>query len=161
MPSSPTDAAFECMFLVDDALTHYVAIHDRIFDQQATAMSVVRNLFGGGPDFAKLHAEAKAADELWSTVEEHVEECVTVFQSGFSPRERAFFIALVPYVKAVKRTTTLLRNRQEALLSKLQGPLSLSEYQRIEREYANAAETYVRLGALLQPLSEQLFDKNA
>jgi hypothetical protein len=48
------------------------------------------------------------------------------------------------------------------LLSKLQGrPLSLSEYQRIEREYANAAETYVRLGALLQPLSEQLFDKNA
>ena len=150
------------MFLVDDALTRYVAIHDRIFDQQATVMSIIRNLFGGGPDFTKLHAEAKSSDELWSSVEEYVAECFTAFQSGLTPHELNFFTALIPYVKAVKRTTTLLRIRQEALLEKLNGrPLSLNEYQRIEREYADSVETYVRLGASLQPLTEHLFDKRA
>ena len=159
MPSSPTDAAFECMFLVDDALARYVAVHDQIFNQQATVMSVLRNLLGGGPDFLKLHEDAESVDELWSTVESHVAECFTAFQNGFTQHESVFFTALIPYVEAVKRTTTLLLRRQEALLSKLKGqPLSLAEYRSIEREYANSAQTYIHLGGSLQPLAEQLLN---
>jgi hypothetical protein len=86
------------MFLANDALTRYVRVHDRIRDHQATVMSMMRRFFGGGPDFAKLYSEAKAVDELWSAVENHIGECLTAFGAGITPPERDFFDALVPYV---------------------------------------------------------------
>ena len=157
MASSATEAAFECMFLANDALTRYVAVHDAIRDQQSTVMSMMRSLFGGGPDFAKLYSDAKAVDELWSAVEKHVGERPTAFGTGFSPSERDFFNALVPYVRAMKHTTTLLLQRQKLLVDKSQGrQISMAEYQRIERQYADSVQTYVRLGASLQPLADRL-----
>lgn len=159
MPTSPTDATFECAFLVDDALNHYVMVHDSIFKQQATVGSIVRNLFGGGPDFAKLLEEARATDRLWATVQDHVAKCFTTFESGFSTQERDFFTALLPWVQAVRQTTKLLWRRQETLFQKLQEEvLSLPEYQRIEREYADSVDAYMRLGALLQPKTERIFE---
>jgi hypothetical protein len=159
MPTSPTDATFECAFLADDALNHYVKVHDSIFKQQATFGSMVRNLFGGGPDFSKLLEEARSTDRLWATVQEHVAQCFTTFESGFSTEERDFFTALLPWVQAVRHTTKLLCRRQEALLHKLKGDaLSLAEYQRIEREYADSVDAYMRLGALVQPKMERIFD---
>ena len=160
MPTSPTDAAFECVFLVKDALAHYVAIHDRIFHQQATLGSFLRNLLGRGPDYAELLDKARSADELWSTVHEHVAACYSTFRESFTPEEHDFFDAMIPYVQAVKRTTALLYRRQEALRAKLEGhPLTLSAYRQIEREYEHSVEDYVRLAAALQPRTERLFER--
>ncbi len=159
MPTSPTDATFECAFLADDALNHYVKVHDSIFKQQATFGSIVRSLFGGRPDFSKLLEEALSTDRLWATVQDHVTQCFTTFESGFSTEERDFFTALLPWVQAIRQTTKLLCRRQEALLQKLEGDaLSLAEYQRIERDYADSVDAYMRLGASLQPRMERIFE---
>ena len=158
MPESPRDAAFECAFLADDALKHYIAIHNRIFNEQATISSMFRNLFGRGTDFEELLREARNADQLWSKVEEHVASCFGTFRNDFEQTEQEFFAELIPYVKAVRQTTMLLCKRQEALFRKLKGvTLSMSEYQQIERDYKTAVENYVRLGSSLQIRMEKLF----
>jgi len=140
------------------ALTRYVTVPDRIFKQQGTVGSIVRNLFGRGPDFSKLLDEARSADHLWATVQDHTATCFTNFEGGFSTEERDFFSALLPCVDAVKRTTALLCQRQEALVRKLQGDmLSLAKYQRIERDYADSVDAYMRLGAPLQRQMDSIF----
>ncbi|MBE0542456.1 MAG: hypothetical protein IH623_13935 [Verrucomicrobia bacterium] len=143
-----------------DALAHYVAIHDRIFQQQATLGSIFRNLFGRGPDFAELLDKARSADELCSAVQDHVAMCYNTFQDNFTPEQHDFFGAMIPYVEALKRTTALLYRRQEALRAKSQGlPFTLSAYHQIEREYEHSVEDYMRLAAVLQPRTEKLFER--
>lgn len=158
MPDSPTDAAFQCAFLVDDALNAYIAIQDQILKEQGTFGSMVRNAFGRGPNFEKLLNDAARADQLWSEVESHVTKCSAAFQNGFDPLERDFFAKLIPWVNAVKQTTSLLRRQQQALLDKLRGqPLSIKEYQKLEQDYQESVENYLHLGQSLQPLIDKLF----
>ncbi len=157
-PTSPEDAAFECAFLVSDGLTLYVKTHDALMKEQATFMSLIRSVMGGGPDFHKLLQEARSINDLWTKIQNHVQSCFKLFENGFSKSHRDFFSALLPWVDAVLRTTTLLVMRQESLLKKLEGsPLSLDRYRQIDREYSESIEAYMRLGATLQPLMDQLF----
>ncbi|MCW5554785.1 MAG: hypothetical protein KIS67_21810 [Verrucomicrobiae bacterium] len=157
MLQSTKGAAFECALLANEALKHYVSIHNRIFSEQATVTSFFRNLFGRGTNFEALLNEARSADQLWQNVDTHVAGCFGAFRDDFTQAERDFFVELLAWVKAVKKTTALLCERQEALIRKANGEsLSMSDYQQIERDYERAVESYVRLGSSVQEKMEKL-----
>lgn len=147
---TPRQLVLDCISLTNSTLAAYVELHDRA-NEAGGALSVLKGILGRGPDFRELRDAALAMDQRWQTVYELVTRSLTATTSRLSAPERAVFAALVPYVDSVKRTTALLRERQERLFENSQGRsnTSYAEQARLQEDYETSVEAYVRLGAPL------------
>lgn len=157
---TPRQLILDCIELTTSTLSAYVELHDRT-SEAGTGMSVLKSLFGRKPDFGELRDAATAMDERWQNVQELVRRSLAATASRLNVPERAVFTTLIPYVDSVKRTTALLRDRQERLFENSQGRISTSyrEQALIQTEYEASVEAYVRLGGPLNDAVSRLLAK--
>src|SRR5688500_8349429 len=140
-------AVLECGLAANDALTAYVAIHDRIFTEQATFRSVLRNLLGRGTSFEELLEDANAAHQLWIGVNESANVTRDNYGALVSPDEAQFLDALVEYAEALLAVTAILVERQQLLLKRKHRPKDVSweTFAEVQHRYDAAVTKYMEL----------------
>ena len=149
--------AIECMFIAHAALNQYVAAHDRMLKQQGTFGSMFRNLFGRGPDFGRLLAEASTIVNVWADLISGVAEQRRMYYNFSTPTECRFYDCLSPWLVAVHRATQLLEHRQRLIWEKSNGTqVNWNEYNQVEDEYAKAVMNYQAFGLALNDAVEAL-----
>ena len=160
MITNAEHAVLECGFRADDALKIYIALHDRIFAQQATIVSLFKNLFGTGTSFEALLEEAKKADRVWRDFSDFTGRTRSTHRASVSEEEALFLDSLLEYATAVHATTQILVERQELLLRRKHKPAEVSwqAYADVERRYEAAVERYRTLGLALNPRIHRIFD---
>ena len=153
-------AVLECGFAADDALKAYLAIHNRIFAQQATVISLLKNLFGAGVSFEELLEESKAANRLWVDFTFQAERTRTAYRGMVSEEEARFLDVLVEYSIAVRAATASLVERQDLLLKRKHSPKEVSwqAYTAAQDQYKAAVNRYSEQGSTLNPLMHRVFD---
>jgi hypothetical protein len=153
-------AVLECGFLANDALKAYIAIHDRIFAEQATIASLFKNLVGTGTPFEELLVEAKKADRLWLDFSDFAGRTRSKHRASVSEEEARFLDSVVEYAAAVLATTQVLVERQELLLKRKHNPSEVSwqAFTGVQKRYEVAVERYRSLGRDLNPRIHRVFD---
>lgn len=160
MLTNAEQAVLQCGFAADDALKAYIAIHDRIFAEQATAVSLLKNLFGAGVSFEELLEESQKAHRLWVDFTLQAHRTRLAYRASVSKEEARFLDVLVEYSAAVRAATASLVERQELLLKRKHSPKEVSwqAYTDVQDKYETAVKRYRELGGTLNPLIHRVFD---
>ena len=152
-------AVLECGLAANDALSAYVAIHDRIFAEQATLLSLLKNLIGKGVSFEALLEDAEAANQLWIDVYESANAARDNYRELVSTDEAEFLAALVEYAAALLATTAILVERQQLLLKRKHHPneVAWETFTDVQRRYDAAVTRYMELGRPLNARMQRVF----
>lgn len=160
MMTSAEHAVLECGFRANDSLKAYIAIHDRIFAEQATIASLFKNLVGTGTPLEDLLVEAKKADRLWHDFSDFAGRTRSMNRASVSEEEARFLDSVVEYAAAVLATTQVLVERQELLLKRKHKPSEVSweAFKNVQKRYEVAVERYQNLGSDLNSRIHRVFD---
>jgi hypothetical protein len=136
-------------FEVAQSLEKYIAIHDFIFKESATFMSLLKTMFGRSVPVEDLLLMVQPLENDWETISRKVHAFGPADCSSLSGDEAIYINLLQKYVHAVQRAVRLLIDRQKLVLeikrNGKNGP-SFSDLQQMEAVYKKAAKEYVREG---------------
>lgn len=159
---SDRDQIKELALAVNDALSHYISVHDAIFQESATLKSFLKNLVGRGVPLSRLVKESERLVPLWDDLHARVAQFHRSRYPFLSVEERRYFDILSRYVDAVRATVTALVERQRLLSQRSIGgernPVSLEAFQRKHQAYEELIRRYTQIGHELggsNPLLDQ------
>jgi hypothetical protein len=148
-------------FTVNDGLTAYITIHDRIFEEAATFKSFLRNIFGHAVPMSQLLQDAKRLIPIWNDITEKITSFGSEACSSMDEDERCYFDVLDRYAQAVNETVVALVERQKLLNDRSKGgqnnPVNWSVYQEAEKTYQSAIQRYMAIGQELNNASPLVF----
>jgi hypothetical protein len=146
--------------LVNDGLTAYITIHDKIFNEAATLKSVLKNILGRGVPMSQLLQEAESLIPIWNSITENIESFHRDIYPLISNPEKSYFDILKRYVVAVNETISLLIERQRLLYERSKGgwnnPVKWNAYQVAERKYQSSIQNYMAIGQDLNNASHMI-----
>jgi hypothetical protein len=148
-------------FMVNDGLTAYIAVHDKIFKESATIKSLIRNLLGLATPASQLLRDAETLIPIWNEITQKIECFRRDAYSAIDEEERSYFEILNRYTEAVNETVSALVERQRLLSERSEGgrsnPVNWKVYQDAGRKYQSAVEKYTVIGQELNNASRMLF----
>ena len=151
-------------FIVNDGLTAYITIHDRIFKEAATFKSVLKNIFWGAVPISQLLQDAERLTPIWNGITEKIASFGSEAYSSMNENERCYFDILNRYAEAVNETVVALVKRQKLLNDRSKGgqnnPVSWSVYQEAEKTYESAIQKYMTIGQELNNASHLVFESH-
>ncbi len=150
-------------YSVNDGLTAYITIHDKIFKESATFKSFLKNIFGRAVPTSQLFQDAETLISLWNGITERIASFGRDINSSMDEDERYYFEILNRYAQAVKETVIALVERQKLLNERSKGGhdnhVSWKVYQDAERTYESAIQKYMAIGQELNNASHLVFKK--
>ena len=148
-------------FMVNDGLTAYITIHDKIFKEAATFKSFLKNIFGRAVPMSELLKDAENLIPIWHNIIENILLFGRDSYSSMNKDERRYFEILNQYAKAVSETVVALVGRQELLNDRSKGghnnPVNWNVYQDAERTYQSSIQKYMAIGQELNNASHLVF----
>jgi hypothetical protein len=148
--------------IVNDGLTAYITVHDKIFKEAATIKSFLKNIFGHAVPMSQLLEEAERLIHLWNGIIEKIALFGNEAYSSMDEDERCYFDILNRYVQALKETIAALVERQKLLNRRSKGgkdnPVNWSVYQEAEKRYQTAIQKYMAIGQELNNASHLVFE---
>lgn len=147
---------------VGEALSEYIRVHNRIFEEAATFKSVLKNLFGRGVPMSQLLADADGLVPVWAGIQRRLADVRQAAYASMSHTEQAYLNLLSKYVDAVAQTVWALVERQRLLADGSQGgggnPMTWDRFKDSERRYESAVEGYKAVGRELNSAAATVFD---
>ncbi|MCK4820455.1 hypothetical protein KA005_32120 [bacterium] len=147
--------------VVNDGLTVYIAIHDKIFKEAATIKSLFKNLLGLAVPTSRLLQDAETLIPIWNEITERIESFRRDAYPSIDEDERFYFEILNRYADAVNETVLALVERQSLLNERSKGgrnnPVNWKVYQDAEGKYQSAIEKYMAIGQELNNASHMIF----
>jgi hypothetical protein len=98
--------------VVDDALTAYISVHDKIFNEGATLKSLFKNLIGRGTPMSALLEDAEKLLPTWEVISQRIESFTASHYSSLLQDERDYLMILSRLVVALQKTVATLVERQ-------------------------------------------------
>ena len=148
-------------FMVNDGLTAYIAIHDKIFKEAATLKSFLKNIFGLAVPMSQLLQDADTLIPIWNGIIEKIESFRHDAYPSINEEERFYFEILHRYAEAVNETVFALVERQRLLNERSKGdynnPINWNEYKDAEKKYQSAIHKYMAIGQELNNASHIVF----
>lgn len=148
-------------YLVNDGLTAYITIHDKIFKEAATLRSFIKNIFGRAVPMSQLLQDAETLIPLWDGITEKIASFGREADSSLDEDERYYFEILNRYAQAVNETVVALVERQRLLNARSKGghdnPVDWNVYQDAERRYQSAIQKYMTIGQELNNAGHLIF----
>jgi len=146
---------------VNDGLTAYITIHDKIFKEAATFKSFLRNIFGSAVPMSQLLRDAETLIPLWNGITEKIVLFGREASSSMDEDERCYFEILNRYAQAVNETVIALVERQRFLNERSKGghdnPVNWKIYQDTEKTYQSAIQKYMAIGQELNNAGHLVF----
>ena len=146
---------------MNDGLTAYITIHDRISKEAATFKSILKNIFGRAVPMSQLLQDAESLIPIWNGITEKIALFSNEAYSFMNDDEKCYFDILNRYAQAVNKTVVALVARQKMLNDRSKGseknPVNLSVYQEVEKTYQIAIEKYMEIGQELNNASHLVF----
>jgi len=151
-------------YSVNDGLTAYITIHDKIFKEAATFKSFLKNIFGRAIPMSQLLQDTETLIPLWNGINEKIASFSHVANFSMDEDERCYFEILSRYAQAVKETVVALVERQRLLNERSKGghdnPVSWKVYQDAEKIYQSAIKKYMAIGQELNNAGHLVFKNN-
>ena len=148
-------------FTVNDGLTAYIKIHDKIFKEAATFRSFLKNIFGRAVPMSQLLHDAETLIPIWSGINEKIASFGRDAYSSMNEDERYYLEILNRYAQAVNEVVVALVERQKLLNDRSKGghnnPANWNVYQDAERTYQSAIHKYMAIGQELNNASHLIF----
>lgn len=148
-------------FMVNDGLTAYIAVHDKIFKEAATLKSFLKNIFGLAVPISQLLQDAETLIPIWNGITEKIESFRRDAYPSINEDERFYFEILNRYAEAVNETVSALVDRQRLLNERSKGgrnnPVNWNVYQDAERKYQSLVQKYLAIGQELNNASHMVF----
>src|SRR5215218_8207776 len=139
---NPQEHLRDLAMTVSEGLSAYIAVHNVIFEEAATAKSLLKNLSGSGVPMSKLLEDSEALVPLWNGIVDEMEEFEATDYQFLSESQKDFFYILFRYVRALQKTIAALVNRQRLMNEGAKGgrnnPMSWKAYQEKEVLYQQA-----------------------
>lgn len=146
---------------MNDGLTAYIAIHDKIFKEAATLKSFLRNIFGLGVPMSQLLQDAEALIPMWDGILEEINSFRRDACPSMNEDERFYLQILNRYAEAVNDTVSALVERQRLLNERSKGgrnnPINWNAHQDVERRYESAIQKYMAIGHELNNAGHMVF----
>ena len=137
-------------YSVNDGLTEYITIHDKISKEAATIKSVLKNIFGRAVPMLQLLQDAETLIPLWNGITENIASFGRDANSSMDEDEKYYFEILSRYAQAVNETVIALVKRQRLLNERSKGGhdnhVSWKVYQDAEKKYQSAIQNYMAIG---------------
>jgi len=150
----------ELAISVDAGFTVYLSVHKKIFQEQATLWSRIRNFFGRGAHTGILLKEAESLVPLWHDIHAQVVS-FQLHALSLSRREACYVDILSHYVKAVQTTVATLVVRQRLCNERSQRgpkhPKSLHALRQSQTEYEAAVKAHSALRDKLNAAAPLVF----
>ena len=150
-------------FMVNDGLTAYITVHDKIFKEAATFKSLLKNIFGRAVPMSQLLQDAEKLITMWDNITKNIKSFRDSSYSSMGENERQYFDILNRYAKAVGETIYALVERQRLLNERSKGDqdntVSWNIYQNAERKYSSLIEKYMAIGQELNNVGYLIFSK--
>lgn len=148
-------------YSVNDGLTAYITIHDKIFKEAATFKSFLKNIFGHAVPMSQLLQDTETLIPLWNDITDKIISFGRNANSSMDEDERYYFEILSRYAQAVKETVVALIERQKLLNERSKGghdnPVSWEVYQDAEKTYQSAIQKYMAIGQELNNAGHLVF----
>jgi hypothetical protein len=148
-------------YLVNDGLTAYITIHDKIFRESGTFKSFLKNIFGRAVPMSQLLQDAETLVPLWNGISEKIILFGRDANFPMDENERYYFEVLGRYTQAVSETVDALVKRQGLLNQRSKGgqdnSVSWDIYQDAERTYQSAIQKYMAIGQELNNTGHLVF----
>ncbi|MCA1576630.1 MAG: hypothetical protein LC794_04605 [Acidobacteria bacterium] len=155
----------ELALTVNEGLTAYIAVHNEIFEEAATAKSLLKNLAGKGVLMSKLLEDCEALVPLWDDISEELEDFKSSDYLLLSEDERGFFDILSRYVEALQKTVTALVDRQRLMNEGAKGgrnnPMTWTAHREKEDLYQQAVNEYIAVGEKLNEARYVVFGEHS
>ena len=147
---------------MNDGLTAYITMHDRIFKEAATFKSFLKNIFGHAVPMSQLLEDAERLIPIWNGITEKIASFGSEAYSSMDEDERCYYDILNRYAQAVNETVVALVERQKMLNERSKGgrnnPVNWSVYQEAEKTYESAIQKYMAIGQELNDASHLVFE---
>ena len=148
-------------YSVNDGLTAYITIHDKIFKEAATFKSFLKNIFGRAVPMSQLLQDVEILIPLWNGITEKISSFGRDANSHLDEDERYYFEILSRYAQAVNETVVALVERQRLLSERSKGghdnPVNWNVYQDAEKTYQSAIQKYMAIGQELNDAGHLIF----
>ena len=100
---------------MNDGLSAYITIHDKIFKEAATFKSFLQNICGRAVPMSQLLQDAEPLIPLWNGITEKIVSFGRDVNFNLDENERYYFEILSRYEQAVNETVVVLIKRQKLL----------------------------------------------
>lgn len=137
--------------LVNKGLDNYISVHNRIYNESGTFMSLFKNMFGKGVSNKELLKYSEDLKPEWHNILNELDKYKEEKYSNLNNVEADFFDKLFFYSNAVNKTIDVLIKKQSLLLEKSlnNSMVSFNDYNKIELEYENCIQEYRKAGVIL------------
>lgn len=136
--------------MVNEGLTIYITLHNKILKESGTFRSFLRNLFGCGTPMSSFLEESENLMFIWGGIHYKVEEYRLSAYSLLLKDEKRYFDILSRYVAALRRTVTALVDRQRLINGGIKelrnNPMTWKAQKQKESVYRTAIEEYSAIG---------------
>lgn len=150
----------ELSFIVNDELSNYIKVHDKIHYESETFKSTLKNLFGFGIPMVELLKEAETLVPAWESINERINEFKVSEYNNLSDGEKYFFDLLSSFVIALIKTVSCLVEKQKLLAegSEKFGSLTWKDHQEKRRAYQDSIDDYMLVGLKLNDAKYIIFN---
>ena len=145
----------ELSVMVNNGLTTYITVHNKIHKEAETFWSSIKNLLGFGIPLVDLLNLAESLLPLWNVILRELNAFKLSSYSDLSGDEKKYFDTLLQFTEALQRTAQCLVDRQKNMVdgSNEAGSMSWKSHQEKRTDYKNSIEDYLLIGLELNKLS--------
>ena len=149
----------ELSVMVNNGLTSYISVHNKIHKEAETIWSSIKNLLGFGVPMIELLALAEKLIPLWNLIIKELNAFKLSSYSDLSGDEKKYFDTLLRFTEALQRTVQCLVDQQKIMAdgSNEVGSMYWKSHQGKRTEYKNSIEDYLLIGQELNKLSANVF----
>jgi len=146
---------------INEFLSVYIQIHNKINREAETFISVIKNLFGQGVPMSKLVDIAKSLTPICDSLKVRIDSFKIISYSNLSNDEKHYFDILSNYFNSLEKTVNCLIEKQ--LLSNIKSKglskksISFREFILKEKEYKSKVNEYSAIGRQLNNVSYIIF----
>lgn len=149
----------ELSVMVNNGLTTYISVHNKIHKEAETFWSSIKNLLGFGVPLIDLLSFAEKLIPLWSLIIKELNAFKLSSYSDLPGDEKKYFDTLLLFTEALQRTVHCLVDQQKIIVHGINevGSMSWKSHQEKRTEYKNSIEDYLLIGQELNKLSATVF----
>ncbi|NHZ84851.1 MAG: hypothetical protein GWP19_03105 [Planctomycetia bacterium] len=147
---------------INNGLTAYIEIHNKIFREAGTFKSLVKNIFGKPVSMSELLNDAKSLILMWNNIVEKITIFSNESYSLMDENEKLYFDILEKYAKALSETVAVLTERQKLLNKRSKvgqvNKVNWQTFKEIDYKYESSIREYKLYGKELNELNHLIFE---
>jgi hypothetical protein len=144
-----------CILEVNDLLSQYIEIHNKVLKSAGTFRSLFRKV-----DFQELRNDIGMLLKDFISKDTEIGELRSDIYNSLTPLQKEFFDCFSGYSEALLKTVNLLFKQVELLYnrSKNEDTLGWSGFSRISKEYNESINGYLVFGKILNKLYKEIYE---